>query len=187
MTYQYERLISSIPLPEYLELIDDIPSDIKIALQNLKWSSAAIISMGFNRPDVAKHLWFYIYVEDILASRIHSPSLKSNNNAPDGCSSLQAEVYFSHDDGIIDPDRMMEEEISRYIQHGFFDREDLIFSDIKILKYANVVFEHEIYNNVRIVKNLLRENGVEPIGRFGEWDYFWTDQLLLSGKDIVDK
>ena len=81
----------------------------------------------------------------------------------------------------------MEEEISRYIQHVFFDRKDILFTDVRILKYANVIFDHEIYNNVRIVKNFLRENGVEPIGRFGEWDYFWTDQLLLSGKDIVDK
>jgi protoporphyrinogen oxidase len=187
MTYQYERLISSIPLPEYLELIDDIPSDVKVALQNLKWTSAAIISMGFNREDVAKHLWFYIYEEDILASRIHSPSLKSPNNAPDGCSSLQAEVYFSHNNGIIDPDKIMEEEISRYIQHVFFDREDLLFSDIKIQKYANVVFDHEIYNNRKIVRGFLKYFGIETIGRFGEWDYFWTDQSLLSGKDSIDR
>jgi protoporphyrinogen oxidase len=187
VTYQYERLISSIPLPEYLELIDDIPSDVKVALQNLKWTSAAIISMGFNREDVAKHLWFYIYDEDILASRIHSPSLKSSYNAPDGCSSLQAEVYFSHDNGIIDPDKIMEEEISRYIQHGFFDREDLLFSDVKILKYANVVFDHGIYNNRKIVRDFLKEVGILTVGRFGEWDYFWTDQSLLSGKEVMLK
>jgi protoporphyrinogen oxidase len=68
VTYQYKRLISSIPLPEYLELIDDIPSDVKIAIQNLKWTSSAIISMGFNRVDVAKLLWFYIYDEELMAS-----------------------------------------------------------------------------------------------------------------------
>jgi protoporphyrinogen oxidase len=187
MTYEYERLISSIPLPEYLNLIVDIPDEKETALKNLKWTSAAIISMGFNRPDVAKHLWFYIYDEDILASRVHSPSIKSSNNAPDGCSSFQAEVYFSHDDRTVNPDKILEEELSRYIQHDFFDREDLIFSDVKIFKYANVVFDHEIYRNRKIIRNFLNDIGIETIGRFGEWDYFWTDQSLLSGWNIVDK
>ena len=187
MTYQYERLISSIPLSEYLELIDDIPSDIKIALQNLKWTSAAIISMGFNRPDAAKHTWFYVYDEDILASRIHSPNLKSSNNAPDRCNSLHSEVYFFHGVGIIDPDKIMEEEIRRYIQHGFFDREDLLFSNVKILKYTNVVFDHEIYNNRKTVRSFLKEIGIETVGRFGEWDYFWTDQSLLNVQNFVQE
>jgi protoporphyrinogen oxidase len=185
MTYHYERLISSIPLPEYLNLIVDIPDEIKTALKNLKWTSAAIISMGFNRPDVAKHLWFYIYDEEIMASRIHSPSLKSKNNAPLGCSSLQSEIYFSYKDDSIDKDKLMNEEINRYIQHGFFDREDLLFSDIKIQKYANVVFDHEIYNNRKIVRGFLKDFGIETIGRFGEWDYFWSDQSLLSGKLVL--
>jgi protoporphyrinogen oxidase len=185
MTYQYERLISSIPLPEYLELIDDIPSDIKIALQNLKWTSAAIISMGFHRADVAKHLWFYIYNEEIMASRIHSPSLKSKNNAPAGCSSLQSEIYFSYNDDSIDKDKLMNEEINRYIQHGFFKREDLIIKDIKIIKYANIIFDNVIYKNRETARNYLKELGIETIGRFGEWDYLWTDQSLLSGKSTV--
>jgi protoporphyrinogen oxidase len=185
--YRYNRLISSIPLPEYLSLLNNIPTNVVLALQNLKWTSAAIISMGFNRVEVAKHLWFYIYDEDILASRIHSPSLKSSNNAPNGCSSLQAEVYFTHKDEAIDPNKLMNEEINRYIQHGFFHREDLIFSDIKFLKYANVVFDHEIYKNRVIVRSFLREVGIETIGRFGEWDYFWTDQSLLSGRNVVQE
>ena len=187
MTYQYERLISSIPLPEYLELIDDIPSDVKVALQNLKWTSAAIISMGFNREDIAKHLWFYIYDEEIMASRIHSPSLKSKNNAPLGCSSLQSEIYFSFNDFEIEPQKLMEREISNYISAGFFEADDIILKDIKTIKYANVIFDHEIYINRKAVRQWLLKFGIETIGRFGEWDYFWTDQSLLSGKHSIER
>jgi hypothetical protein len=83
--------------------------------------------MGFKCEDVAKHLWFYIYDEDILASRIHSPSLKSLNKTPEGCSSLQAEIYFSYNDGLIDKDKLMNEEINRYIQHSYL-RGKILFS-----------------------------------------------------------
>lgn len=45
-------------------------------------TSGYMVSLGFNRADVAKHLWFYIYDEDIPPSRVYSPSLKSPDNAP---------------------------------------------------------------------------------------------------------
>jgi protoporphyrinogen oxidase len=184
-TYQYESLISSIPLPEYLRLIDDIPDEIKTALKNLRWTSAAIISLGFNRPDIAKHLWFYIYDEDILASRIHSPSLKSKFNVPKGCSSLQSEIYFSINDEKIKPQKLMEREIKNYIKYGFFNEEDLILKDIKIINYANIIFDHDIYKNRKIVREWLTGLKIKTIGRYGEWDYLWTDQSLLSGKSAA--
>jgi len=32
-----------------------------------------------------------------------------------------------------------------------------------------------------IVHGFLKDHGIVPIGRFGEWDYLWSDQALLSG------
>jgi protoporphyrinogen oxidase len=81
----------------------------------------------------------------------------------------------------------MEREISNYISAGFFEAEDIILKDIKIIKYANVIFDHEIYKNRKTVRQWLLKFGIETIGRFGEWDYFWTDQSLLSGKHSIDR
>ena len=48
------------------------------------YTSGQLVSLGFNQPDIAKHLWFYIYDEDIYPSRAYSPSIKSPNNVPFG-------------------------------------------------------------------------------------------------------
>ena len=48
-------------------------------------------------------------------------------------------------------------------------------------KYANVIFDHNIYKSREIVRDYLASIGIETIGRFGEWDYLWSDQSLLSG------
>lgn len=184
----YEKLISSIPLPELCKIIKDIPKHILEASGKLKWTSGALISLGFKKPDIAKNLWFYIYDEDIRAARIYSPSLKSKDNVPEDCSSIQAEIYFSNDSPLKENlEELLNSEIKRYIKMGLFREEDVILKDIRIEKYANVIFDHEIYESRKIVRDYLQDVGIECIGRFGEWDYFWSDQSLLSGKEAAKK
>nr|MCR5506702.1 FAD-dependent oxidoreductase [bacterium] len=71
----YDRLISSLPLPEIVKMIDNCPDDVRNAAENLHWTCGYQVSLGFNKPDIAKYLWFYIYDEDILSARVYSPSL----------------------------------------------------------------------------------------------------------------
>jgi hypothetical protein len=37
---------------------------------------------------------------------------------------------------------------------------------------------------VEHIRSFLREKGVLTCGRFGEWDYIWTDKVLHSGKKV---
>jgi protoporphyrinogen oxidase len=179
---KYEQLISSIPLPEYSSLIKDIPDDVKKACENLKYTSAALVSIGLNKPDIPKHLWFYIYDEDILASRCYSPSIKSLDNVPKDCSSLQFEVYFSKDK----PLDLTNEELTSHIiekseQMKVFDKNDVIVEDCMVLEYGNVIFYHGMEEDRKVVLGYLEKNKIKTVGRFGKWEYLWSDQSLMSG------
>lgn len=183
---KYDTLISSLPLPELIRLVENVPHNVREASKKLKWTSGAIISLGFNKPDIPKGLWFYVYDKEILTSRIFSPSEKSRDNVPEGCSSIQGEIYFSDREPLKkNMMSILEDEIDNFIKIGLFNREDIVVKDIRMEKYANVIFNHDIYENRRIVRDYLEMQGVITIGRFGEWDYFWSDQSLLSGKDCA--
>lgn len=182
--YEYNNLISSLPLPEICKLIKDIPEVVKDASSKLNYTSGYLVSLGFNKPDIANKLWFYIYDKNILPARVYSPSLKSADNAPVGCSSLQAEIYYNKGDKFKKTDsEILEETINQFISIGLFEKEDLLVSDIRTEKYANVIFDHNIYENRKIVLDYLSKNDVISIGRFGEWEYFWSDQSMLSGRN----
>jgi len=182
--YPFDNLISSLPLPEICRLIRNVPTKVLEASKKLNFTSGYLISLGFNKPEIAKKLWFYIYDKEILPARVYSPSLKSPDNAPYGCSSLQAELYFNKGNKINKEDNeILEETIEKFIEMGLFNKEDLIVKDIRVEKYANVIFDHFIYDNRRIVKDYLDEIGIISVGRFGEWDYFWSDQSMMSGRD----
>lgn len=184
-TYEkYDRLISSLPLPEIVDMIDGCPDDVKRAGHNLHNTCGYMVSLGFRRPDVAKHLWFYIYDEDILASRVYSPNLKSSDNVPEGCSSLQAEIFFDCKSKIPDKETVLKNTIKKLVEMGLFSEEEIVVKDIRFEKYANVTFDKDIYKNRQIVIDYLAKTEIESIGRFGKWDYLWTFQAFETGLEV---
>ena len=184
----YTRLISSLPLPEIVNMIDNVPSEIEEAGKKLRYTGGYMVSLGFSRPDIAKYLWFYIYDENILASRVYSPSLKSPNNAPSGCSSLQAEIFFSNREERTEgkkEGRILNDTIEALSRICNFNKSDIIVQDIRFEKYANIIFDKNIYTMRNKVLDFLAQQGIESIGRFGKWDYFWSHDAFESGRNVI--
>lgn len=182
-TYAYDQLISSLPLPEYKHLLTDIPQNVMEAMNELRCTSGYHISIGLKTKNIPPYLWWYIYDEDILAARVYSPSLKSPDNAPEGCSSLQMEVYCKENE--YSEEELRARTVGKLIEEGIINREDILFIHIGFEKYANVIFDHNIYSARKVVREFLASQGINTIGRFGEWEYLWTDQSLLSGMNSL--
>ncbi|WP_296876984.1 NAD(P)-binding protein [Thomasclavelia sp.] len=180
-TYSYNYLISSIPLPEYKKLME-IDCNVKNLIDKLYWTSAYIVSLGFKNSLNRNDLWQYIYNEDILPARIYSPSLKSPDNCPEGCSSIQAEIYFKNTKA---PNQskewILDNTLNQLNKAKIINLDDLIIKDIRFEKYANIIFDHNIYSCRDKIRNYLSKENIITIGRFGEWKYFWSDQSFLSG------
>lgn len=177
--YHYERVISSLPLPVMVKMIKDIPEVIIEASNKLHCTCGYLISIGLKTKNIPPYLWWYIYDEDILPARVYSPSLKSPENVPEECSSLQLEIYCRKNQ--YSKEELYNRSVKRFIELGIIKEEDILFTDIRFEPYANVIFDHNIYEARKIVRDYLQSIGIETIGRFGEWDYLWSDQSLLSG------
>lgn len=185
---RYERLISTIPLPELVRIIKDAPRNLIEAAARLHHSSVTLVSLGFDSVEVAKHLWFYIYDEDILPARAYSPNLKSADNVPAGCSSLQFEIYSSAIRPLpFDRTSAAEQVMPSLLRLGLFKEADLKVADSRTVEYANVIFDNDRQYSLRCIRSFLHDKGVVSAGRFGEWDYFWSDQSLLSGKRAAEQ
>lgn len=180
----YTRLISTLPLPEIVKMLNNVPEDVLKAVNDLHWTCGYQVSLGFKRPDVAKYLWFYIYDEDVPPARVYSPNLKSPDNAPKGCSSLQAEVFFDCKSKIIPAETVLNNTIEKMKAMNIFKDEDLIVKDIRFEPYANITFVPSIYKNRQIILDYLKSQGIDSIGRFGKWDYKWTHQAFNDGKEL---
>lgn len=181
----YDYLVSSVPLPELAEMIEGVPKVILEEAGKLWATSIALVSLGFNRPEVSENLWFYIYDSDILPARAHAPYRKSPDNAPAGYSSLQFEIYYSrHQPLELSGDLLVEHVLDVVEKMKLAERKDVVVADCRILPYGNVVFDIGMVERRDFVLEQINTYGILPVGRFGEWDYLWADQCFLSGKKV---
>lgn len=89
----YDKLYSSVPLPEMVNMLDGVPMDIAQMVQEFEHTSVVLVSLGLKAVAIRK-FWFYIYDTDILAARAYMPSEKSIFNVPEGFSSIQFEFIL---------------------------------------------------------------------------------------------
>ena len=183
--YEYDILISTMPLPELLPLVchDD---NITNEAEYLQATSMVLISVGFQRKIKFPSLWFYIYDEDIPFARVNSPSMKSVWNAPQGKSSLQFEVYYSKEHALKYSDEELCEKVLSSMENMYLAaRDDVEVIDVRHIKYANVIFYKGMEQHRDNVLKYLANKKIYSCGRFGKWDYLWSDQSFLSGIDAV--
>ncbi len=178
----YEALVSTIPLPRLVEMLDDVPPEIRDLSDTLFATSVDLISIGFNRPRVSPALWFYIYDRDIQAARAYSPDWKSPRNVPPGCSALQFEIYSSRRrPQVASVEEMKRNTVEAVKRFGLAREDEILFVHHTRLAYANVVFDLGMEARRDRVREWVASRGIHTAGRFGEWDYLWSNQAMLSG------
>ena len=186
-TCQYENLISTMPLPHLAKLITKNP-EVLNAADKLQSTSMALVSVGYNKKFDFPTNWFYVYDEDIPFARVHSPSRKSPDNAPENCSSLQFEIYYSREMPIkFSDDELVEKTLSSMEKIGVAKREDVQVVDCRHVKFANVIFYKDMEKYREIVRREVEKQKIISCGRFGEWDYLWSDQSFMSGYNSLQK
>ena len=181
---EYENLYSSIPLPVVVACLSSAPAEVKEAAAKLEATSGYHISIALKTKNIPPYLWWYIYDEDILAARVYSPSLKSPDNAPEGCSSLQMEVYCNKDE--YTEQQLLDGTVERLVSLSIIKQEDILFTHIGFEPYANVIFTEPVYEARKTVRDYIHSLGIKTFGRFGVWDYLWSDQSLLSGLEVAN-
>lgn len=186
----YNRLISTIPLDILAKSISGVcvPETVIEAADALDYTSGVMVSIGLKKKHKSPALWFYIYDEDILPARVYCPNIKSPNNVPEGGSAMQAEIYFSKYKPLtMSLEEIKEKTIAQLIKMGIFKAEDVVISDVRSEKYANIMFTEKIYTARKVVHEYLDSLGLLYAGRFGEWDYLWLGQSILSGRGVANK
>ena len=186
----YDRLISSVALPDLISMIEGAPADVVEASRRLACSTCVLVNIGVNRSDLSRAHMTYFYDEDICFTRLSFPHMLSATNVPDGTGSIQAEVYFSEKykpftgapTDWIDP-------VIRDLRRSGLLREDdqILCSKAMLLRYANVIFDHDRASALETVHGYLDELGIAYCGRYGDWGYMWTDESFKSGELAADR
>lgn len=189
VTTDYDALISSVPLPELVPMIAEAPRDVVEASQRLACSTCVLVDVGVDRADLSEAQITYFYDEDISFTRLSFPHMLSATNAPPGCGSVQAEVYFSRKYRPLtqSPDDLIDVVINDLRRTGTLRDDDKILTrHATVIPYANVIFDLDRTEALKTVHGYLDDIGVAYCGRYGDWGYMWTDESFISGERAAE-
>ena len=185
VTTRYAELVSSVPLPELIPMIVGVPADVVAASQRLACSTCVLVNVGVGRADLSDAQITYAYDEDLAFTRLSFPHMLSKTNAPPGCGSIQAEVYYSSKYRPLteSTDAIIDRVIADLKRIGTLRDSDKILSrGAIVVRYANVIFDLERAAAIATVHGYLNDVGIRYCGRYGDWGYMWTDESYISGE-----
>ena len=182
----YEILISSIPLPDLITLCTDAPDTVREAARHLRTNSILVVNLGIDRADVSDRHWIHFPERHISFFRISFPHSFSSDVAPNGTSSISAEVAYS-DERPIDRQTIVQRVTDDLIGVGILRKSDTIVTTAtRNIKYAYCIYDRQRKPALRVIHDWLGSRGIVPCGRYGLWTYFWSDEAILSGRKAAE-
>ena len=185
-----DAVVSSIPLPVLVPMVCGAPDQVLEAASRLACTQCVTVNIGIGREDLSDHHWTYFYDSDFIITRLSFPHLLSPNTVPPGCSSVQAEIYFSDKYRPLEanPDSYIEPVIHDLLRCGLLrESDEILHSNARLIPFGNVIFDHERKDSVAAVHAYLDEVGINYCGRYGEWGYQWTDESFVSGEKAAQR
>ncbi len=186
----YDSLVSSVPLPDLVRMIRGTPQDVLEAAARLACSTVVLVNIGVNRANLSSAHMTYFYDQDICFTRLGFPHMLSTANAPAGTGSIQAEVYFSEKYRPFtgSPEDWIEPVITDLRRCGLLHQDDRILSrKAMLLRYANIIFDLDRANALKMVHGYLDDLSIAYCGRYGDWGYLWTDESFKSGELAAER
>jgi len=185
--YRFNKIFSSIPLPELIKILEDVPEDIQKAASKLIYNSILCAAIGIDRENISDKHWLYFPEKDYIFHRLSFPMNLSIKTTPPYKSSIVIEVSYPMNTSI-DIEKTKDLIHSGLIKSNILKETDVIeVFHTDLIKYAYVIYDLNHDKNVSKIHEYLITNNIIPVGRFSQWDYINMDKTILNGKIQVEK
>jgi len=170
---RYDRLVSSIPLPEIIRLARLKKSPL------LDYNSLIVVGIGVKEKRLPRYHWVYFPDRETPFHRVAFLSNYSPFMAPRNGASILAEITVYPGERV-DPEQVVQKTIEGLESVGLVKQGNIEVARAWFWKYGYVVYNKAYTESVSRVKSELRRVGIVPIGRFGLWAYLNMDDVVFS-------
>jgi protoporphyrinogen oxidase len=182
---EFDVLLSSIPLPTLLGLIDELPEPVRAAAAKLRCSHLDYLDVALRRKSGKDFHWAYVPEAKYPFYRVGHYSHFSAALAPPGKASLYVELA---DRSRPDLAQLLPRVASGLIEMGIIDAPgDIEFARVKRIDYAYVIFDHEYFGALAVIRPFLEQARIVSSGRYGDWNYSAMEDAILFGKSAAER
>lgn len=184
--WEWDGLVSTIPLPRLLDIIEDCPGRLRRLVSHLQAVSLKIVMLLVKAPD--RPLPQRIYVADprvpphkIAFNHTSSPSLMQRAHHAVTC-----EVSYSATKPALSDSANVSQTTDWLVAAGFIDGpNEVTMSTVFDVPFGYPVNSHSKAEIVAEIKSYLRRQQIHSIGRFGSWDYANSDECIRQGLELA--
>jgi protoporphyrinogen oxidase len=179
--YEWEFLVSTMPIPELVRVVRGTPPDIIALADSLDFMSLRVELLLAGRSLDTSIQRIYNADEEIPPHKI-----ALNHNSSDSLRSrprhaIMAEVSISEQKPVA-VDSIAPVTIDLLCSLGVLGSpDDIIWKGHVDVKYAYPVYTHERPATVSAIKDWLVERHIYTVGRFGDWEYINSDKCVNNG------
>jgi len=178
----YRAVVATIPLPELLGRIADLPDDIAAHATRLRCTSLRYLNVASNSRPPADWHWIYVPEKRLPFYRVGIYSNAVASMAPGGTASLYVELA---DRGPVSS-ATLSDVAQGLTEMGAIPAPDAIrFADAREIRYAYVVFDDYYYAATTAISRFLESHAIYPRGRYGAWTYNAMEDCLLAGREVA--
>lgn len=172
----YDGLVSTMPLPQLVERIENAPAHVREAAKKLRAVSWRYLDVATRRAPRADYHWVYVPERRFPFFRVGVYSNAVQSMAPGDGGSLYVELT--------DRQRDAEEgEVVRaLVELGAIEQaEDVAFTRQRDVPIAYVVFDDDHAEAKGIIMDWLQTQRIRSCGRYGAWIYNAMEDSMLQG------
>jgi protoporphyrinogen oxidase len=176
----FDVLVSTIPLPRLLGLIERLPPEVHSAALKLRSTHLYYFDLGLRGPNPNPYHWIYVPEERFPFYRVGCYTHFSDELSPPGKSSLYVELVERR---APNPERALSAVVAGLCELGLLrSRDDLELWRLRRLDYAYVIYDHAYRAALDVILPFLTERRVISSGRYGAWNYSSMEDALLMGR-----
>lgn len=185
-TVRYDALVATLPLPELFRLAAGLDPLAERAVADLRWCAVASFNFGVRGAFPHRRHWVYFPEPEFRFYRVGYPAHLTPAMAPDGMTSICAEVAYPA--GGFPPDPGEEDRVvADLLAAGVLDDPRRIAVRRRLdLPYAYVLFDDVRRRVLPIVFRALLAHRIIPVGRYGSWSYLSMEDTILQGIETAE-
>lgn len=178
----YERLISTIPLPNLLAMARIASPQPGLFAANQIMN----VRIGVRGRLRTRCHWIYVPDPELPFHRIGFPRNVNHRTCPDGCASLSVEYTLPQHAPPATIDALAVCAIDFASRNGLLEVDEVKSVTGALISPAYVVRRAPGRAAFAELAHMLNAHGVALAGRFGTWDYFSVEEAFVSGARAAD-
>jgi protoporphyrinogen oxidase len=180
---RYRAVISSVPLPDMVDLVGGAPPAVREASRRLRGATVTYVNVAAR--DVGGPPWHWVYLPEsnLRPYRVGSASAAVPSLAPPGCRNFYVEMSGREPVPPVEAERAALEAL---LALGMIESlEDVKFAEVRTIPQAYVIHDRTYGSARDAVRKWLGEHDILVAGRSGNWEYSSMEDALLGGRQAA--